>query len=103
MSRTITGVNKRSAPPQAPVTVRRVASSAKTLGVLGLLGLALPVNLIVTTAALVRSAFVPALPVGPRPTVGDASRPRTVMISGGKMTKALHLARAFHGLPVTGS
>nr|WP_269327756.1 hypothetical protein [Kineosporia mesophila] len=32
----------------------------------------------------------------PAPAPVTAARPRTVMISGGKMTKALHLARSFH-------
>jgi hypothetical protein len=61
----------------------------KTLGVLGLLLLALPFNLALTAAALLRSSFVRA----PR---AAAARPRTIMVSGGKMTKALQLARSFH-------
>ena len=61
----------------------------KTLGALALLTVPLPVTLAVTAAALVRSLVVH------RPgTVADD--PRTVLISGGKMTKALTLARAFH-------
>ena len=67
-----------------------VARAARTTGALLLLQAALPVNLAVTAAALVRSTFVP-----PRRAV--AERPRTVLVSGGKMTKALALARAFHG------
>jgi predicted ATP-grasp superfamily ATP-dependent carboligase len=62
---------------------------ARTLGVLALLTLALPVNALVTGAALV---------VGARrrnPTV-VASERRTVLVSGGKMTKALQLCRSFH-------
>jgi len=61
----------------------------KTLGVLGLLLLALPLNLAVTAVALLRSALVAT----PRTA---AARPRTIMVSGGKMTKALQLARSFH-------
>ncbi len=61
----------------------------KTLGVLGLLLLALPLNLTLTAVALLRSSVV----TRPRPVAG---RPRTIMVSGGKMTKALQLARSFH-------
>src|SRR5579875_2052395 len=61
----------------------------KTLGALGLLQLALPVNLALTGVALLRSA-VAATPRSP------AAEPRTIMVSGGKMTKALQLARSFH-------
>ena len=62
----------------------------KTLGALGLLTLALPANLAVTGVALVRSQLLPT-PVTP------VARPRTILVTGGKMTKALHLARCFHG------
>jgi NAD(P)-dependent dehydrogenase (short-subunit alcohol dehydrogenase family) len=63
---------------------------ARTLGMAALLGAALPANLAVTAAALARSALV-----GP-PEREVPDRPRTVLVSGGKMTKALTLARAFH-------
>jgi predicted ATP-grasp superfamily ATP-dependent carboligase len=56
---------------------------------LALLQLALPVNAAVTAGALAVSSVRRA-----RPAVVD--RPRTVLISGGKMTKALQLARSFH-------
>jgi hypothetical protein len=73
-----------------PAKGRPAGVVPKTLGVLGLLLLALPFNLALTAAALVRSAFATT----PRPAaVGPA---KTVMISGGKMTKALQLARSFH-------
>jgi hypothetical protein len=72
-----------------PASRRPLPVVPKTLGVLGLLLLALPLNLAVTAAALLRSVFVQA----PRLS---AARPRTVMVSGGKMTKALLLARSFH-------
>ncbi|GAA4769821.1 ATP-grasp enzyme [Actinomycetospora chibensis] len=72
------------------MTLRAVLAHApKTLGALALLTVPLPMTLAVTGAALVRSLLVP-----PRRTVADD--PRTVLISGGKMTKALALARAFH-------
>jgi hypothetical protein len=61
----------------------------KTAGVLILLLLLLPLNLLLTYLALVKSVIAAA----PRPT---AARPRTILVSGGKMTKALQLARSFH-------
>ncbi len=61
----------------------------KTLGVLILLLAALPFTLALTAVALLRSLTVRA----PRRSAED---PRTILISGGKMTKALQLARSFH-------
>ncbi len=72
-----------------PLDRTRLLVAPKTLGVLGLLTVALPLNLALTAAALVRSAMVGA----PRHAAGT---PRTILISGGKMTKALQLARSFH-------
>src|SRR6201996_1994348 len=69
---------------------RQPGVTAKTLGVLGLLLLALPFNLTLTAAALLRSALTET----PLPIL--TARPRTIMVSGGKMTKALQLARSFH-------
>ena len=61
----------------------------RTAGVLLLLLLALPFNLLLTVTALVRSLFLKrSRPAG--------AEPKTVLISGGKMTKALQLARSFH-------
>ncbi len=65
----------------------RVVST--TVGTLALLQLALPANLLLTAAATLRTLLVP-----PRRAV--AAEPRTILLSGGKMTKALTLARAFH-------
>ncbi|MEJ2867974.1 ATP-grasp enzyme [Actinomycetospora sp. OC33-EN08] len=62
----------------------------RTLGMQALLAAALPANLAVTAGSLAWGAVV-GTPDRERP-----ERPRTVMISGGKMTKALALARAFH-------
>lgn len=62
---------------------------SKTVGALALLTAALPVNLALTTVALVRS-------VAATPPRNHAVRPKTILISGGKMTKALQLARSFH-------
>ena len=75
--------------PRATRTALRLRSRLKTLGALGLLTIPLPVHLALTGAVLARSAIV-----HPRRVV--AQRPRTVLISGGKMTKSLTLARAFH-------
>lgn len=61
----------------------------RTLGALGLLLAALPANLALTALALLRGLVVPER----RET---APEPRTILISGGKMTKALQLARSFH-------
>ncbi|UZJ24561.1 ATP-grasp enzyme [Rhodococcus antarcticus] len=63
--------------------------AARTVGMLGLLTAVAPVNLLVTGAALLRSAVRP-------PARQVAAEPRTVLVSGGKMTKALQLARSFH-------
>lgn len=67
----------------------RVWITARTVGALALLSAALPVNLAVTGAALARLMIVPS-------TTARAERPRTILVSGGKMTKALALCRAFH-------
>jgi predicted ATP-grasp superfamily ATP-dependent carboligase len=63
----------------------------KTLAALGLLQLTLPVDLGVTLAAEARTRLRPP-PPPPEPAGGR----RTVLLSGGKMTKALQLARSFH-------
>src|ERR1700761_1161133 len=73
-----------------PTEERPAGVAPKPLGALGLLLLALPFNLTLTTTALLRSALTAApLPVW-------TAQPKTVMVSGGKMTKALQLARSFH-------
>ena len=68
---------------------RDLSTVARTAGALGLLAAALPANLAVTGAALLRSAVVRS------PARAPVSG-RTVLVSGGKMTKALALARLFH-------
>jgi predicted ATP-grasp superfamily ATP-dependent carboligase len=67
-----------------------VKTVVKTLATLFLLLLVLPLNLALTAIALLR-----AMIVKPRQTI--VSDPKTILISGGKMTKALQLARSFHG------
>ncbi len=64
-------------------------TAAKTLATLGLLLLVLPLNLAVTAIALLRSLVL-------RPVRARATQPQTILVSGGKMTKALQLARSFH-------
>jgi hypothetical protein len=66
-----------------------MTTSVKTVATLMLLLLVLPLNLVVTAIALLRSAVF-------QPPRTLASDPKTILISGGKMTKALQLARSFH-------
>lgn len=67
----------------------RVRSRLKTLATLTLLLLALPFNLTLVSIALLRSLVL-------RQAQSTTVNPQTVLISGGKMTKALQLARSFH-------
>ena len=69
--------------------LQTVQSTTGTVAALAGLLAALPVSLTFTVIAWLRSQ------AAPRPVEPAAVR-RTVMISGGKMTKALALARAFH-------
>ncbi|MDL5156401.1 ATP-grasp enzyme [Actinomycetospora termitidis] len=62
----------------------------RSVGMQALLAAALPANLAVTAGSLLYTAVVG------KPSRERPERSRTVMISGGKMTKALALARAFH-------
>jgi hypothetical protein len=59
---------------------------------LALLTCALPFNLSLTAVALARGWVAGDPAASPLPE----SERRTILVSGGKMTKALHLARAFH-------
>ncbi|MDO9352902.1 MAG: hypothetical protein Q7T55_04365 [Solirubrobacteraceae bacterium] len=88
---------------------------AKSAGALALLTVALPANLALTAVALTAVALavgtrrggvrtlVPGRAAAPSPSAGSTGSPvdartarrRTVLISGGKMTKSLALARAF--------
>jgi hypothetical protein len=60
----------------------------KTVATLSLLLLALPFNLTLTAIALLRSIVI-------KPPKTIVAEPKTILISGGKMTKALQLARSF--------
>ncbi|MBT0565194.1 ATP-grasp enzyme [Williamsia sp. CHRR-6] len=68
-----------------------MAQALRTIGVLGLLATVLPINLVITTVAWATTIAGVA-----SPTVTPASRRRTVLITGGKMTKSLAIARAMH-------
>jgi glutathione synthase/RimK-type ligase-like ATP-grasp enzyme len=72
-----------TASPRAPGSLRTILALAG-------LGAAGPANLAVTALALLTARV--ARPAAPP---HDLAR-RTVMVSGGKMTKALHLCRSFH-------
>jgi hypothetical protein len=72
-----------------PPSEGAVSAAAKSVGTLGLLAAALPFNLALTGAALARGVVAP-------PRREENPVPKTILISGGKMTKALALARAFH-------
>lgn len=70
--------------------VRALPPSVRTVGALALLGLTAPFAAAATGAALVSSALR-------RPVATKPPSPRlTVLVSGGKMTKALTLCRVFH-------
>ena len=69
----------------------RVQTSIKTVATLSLLLLVLPINLALTTIALLRLGLFKQFQ-----TRTIAANPKTILVSGGKMTKALQLARSFH-------
>lgn len=73
-------------PVTRPATTRPRPTPLRTLGALAGLALTLPVDLAVTAGALLTSRRNAPEPAADR---------RTVLISGGKMTKALQLARSF--------
>lgn len=69
----------------------KLTAGLRTLGVLLLLTISLPFNLAVVLGALVWNAVrAPLRSQSPLPSA------RRVLITGGKMTKALQLARSFH-------
>jgi hypothetical protein len=75
-----------------PTGWKKLQAIAKTIAALLLLLLALPLNLALILMALLRSALIRPF----RPPTFAAKSAQTVLISGGKMTKALQLARSFH-------
>lgn len=74
---------------ETAVAVRPASSRGRTLLALAGLCLTAPVNLAVVAIALSTRASEPC-------HSRDSSPRRTILISGGKMTKALQLARSFH-------
>ncbi|MFM2303777.1 MAG: hypothetical protein RLZZ135_1187 [Cyanobacteriota bacterium] len=68
-----------------------LGTTVKTIATLLLLLLALPLNLTFTAIALLRNALMQ-----PFQSRSIANHPQTILISGGKMTKALQLARSFY-------
>jgi predicted ATP-grasp superfamily ATP-dependent carboligase len=68
---------------------RDLGATAKTLGALLLLQVPLPANAALTALATLHGLFV-------RQERTIHPRPQTILLSGGKMTKALQLARSFH-------
>jgi predicted ATP-grasp superfamily ATP-dependent carboligase len=77
--------------PEIDANNGRFLTRVKTISTLAVLLLVLPLNLVLTAIAILRSAIF--RPLQPRQIV--ATR-QTILISGGKMTKALQLARSFH-------
>ncbi|MEL6813990.1 MAG: ATP-grasp enzyme [Cyanobacteria bacterium J06598_3] len=91
MTQTIS-VKASAATPNAEGGLKkRAIAAAKDITTLLLLLLVLPLN-----AALVLFALLARTISRPLRTAPTASNPKTVLISGGKMTKALQLARSFH-------
>jgi predicted ATP-grasp superfamily ATP-dependent carboligase len=70
---------------------QRWLSVLQNLGTLVLLTIALPFNLIFVLTALMGNAIVRFRMQQPLPTAA-----KTILLTGGKMTKALQLARSFH-------
>lgn len=71
------------------LTRESTVAAARTIAALALLHCALPANVALTGVALIRNALT-------HPTPASTSKGLTILLSGGKMTKALHLARSFH-------
>jgi predicted ATP-grasp superfamily ATP-dependent carboligase len=71
---------------------KKFQTIAKTTATLLLLFLALPLNLALILVALLRSTFLNLFQL----STPKAKSGQTILISGGKMTKALQLARSFH-------
>jgi predicted ATP-grasp superfamily ATP-dependent carboligase len=90
MIKTVVTMPSDSVNPAAGLTTK-VQTVLKTIATLLLLLLVMPLNLVWTTVALLRVAIFQAFQ---SKTV--ANHPQTILISGGKMTKALQLARSFH-------
>ena len=75
-------------------TARTLLNSCKTLAVLLLLTLTLPINAALVVCALTYQFTRQLMRLGQSRAVAHDAK--SVLISGGKMTKALQLARLFH-------
>jgi predicted ATP-grasp superfamily ATP-dependent carboligase len=83
-------ISLQTAPPtQSVPSVVKISAFLKTVGTLLLLLLALPINGLVVLLSLLWSVITNGKQV-------VAAQPKNILISGGKMTKALQLARSFH-------
>ena len=69
----------------------RTSALLKNLGTLTLLTLALPLNLAIVVAAVIWNGIIS--PFKKRKII---DKPENILLTGGKMTKALQLARSFH-------
>jgi predicted ATP-grasp superfamily ATP-dependent carboligase len=88
-SETVDSVQQRE--HQTRIGNNWLQSFVKTLATLSLLMLVLPLNLTLTAIALLVATIVK-----PFQSRTVAANPQTILVSGGKMTKALQLARSFH-------
>ncbi|MBD2507960.1 ATP-grasp domain-containing protein [Nostoc muscorum FACHB-395] len=77
----------QSTTPSKGVRIK-IAALFKTIGTLTLLLIALPLNALIVLISLMWGPFTK------KPAV--AAHPQNILVSGGKMTKALQLARSFH-------
>jgi predicted ATP-grasp superfamily ATP-dependent carboligase len=84
-------VGARGFDRETTIENRGLPTRIKTIATLLLLLLVFPLNLVLTTIALLRATIF--TPIRSRQI---AAHPQTILISGGKMTKALQLARSFH-------
>ena len=67
----------------------RILATLQNLGTLALLAIAFPFNLAIVLSTFLRNLLTPT--ASPKTTA-----PKNILITGGKMTKALQLARSFH-------
>jgi predicted ATP-grasp superfamily ATP-dependent carboligase len=79
-----------AAPFQLPVTSQeKIRAVLQNLGTLFLLLIALPLNATLVLLTLLTNVLMPS-------SQPQLAQPKTILISGGKMTKALQLARSFY-------
>jgi len=76
--------------------INKIKTFVKTSATLALLLLVLPLNLMLTWVALLRCLVIGFFWPRKFSSRSQFALPQTILISGGKMTKALQLARSFH-------